>query len=224
MTAAIRPIEVLLVDDHPMLLEGLRFMLDQHPEVAIVGMAKTGAEALALAASLLPDVLVLDLDLPDINGSEVITQLDLSATKVVVLSAQFDPDRIATAFDNGAIGFVPKTEATESLLDAIIRAFEGKASLPPEFVNPLFSGMRARKDRRNEADQITDLLSAREQEVLRSLAQGKTVTECAGVLHISVFTVRGHVRNILSKLGLHSMAQAVALAHRSGLVEAWEPR
>lgn len=214
-------IRLVLVDDHPVFIEGLRLLLDADDTIDVVGVGKCGADAISLVADLEPDVLVVDLDLPDMSGAEVIRQIFEPGgdTNVVVLSAYFDAKSMAEAFDAGAITYLPKTQAADSLLESIRQAALGEGTVPQAHVGALLKGMRERSARQSEAAEVRGLLSPREREVLSLLAEGTTVNDAAEQLHISVFTIRGHVRNILSKLEVHSMSQAVALAYRSGLIE-----
>lgn len=218
------PIRVVLVDDHPMFVEGMRLLLDSDPEMEVVAEGHSGHEAVELTQKHSPDVLVIDMDLPDFNGVEAIRQIVAAGadTRIVVLSAFFDVPLVAEAFEMGAISFVPKTEAPEAMVAAVKSAARGDATVAEAHLGPLLKGMRDLQKQRTEASSVHERLSPREREVLRLLAQGRSVSEAASQLHISVLTLRGHVRNILFKLEVHSMTQAVALAHRSGLVERWD--
>lgn len=220
MTDAVR---VVVVDDHPMFVDGVRVMLDAEPGVVIVGEGGDGQEAVDLTAELAPDVLVIDLDLPRVSGTQAIGQIGAmgSPTKIVILSAFFDGKAVAEAFELGAIAFVSKTQASDRLVSTVIKAARGEGSVPETYLGPLLRGMRDLHAQREAATSVEERLSPRERQVLRYLAEGNSVAEAADILNISVLTLRGHVRNILSKLDVHSMTQAVALAHRSGLVDRW---
>ncbi len=217
-------VRTVLVDDHDLIVEGLELLIGKEPKIAVVGRGGTAADAIDLIERFRPDVLVIDLDLPDRSGFEVIREVAPSSdTAVVVLSASSDTASMAEAFDAGALAYVPKADVAESLLSAILLAARGEQSVPPNAVGPIMQGLRTRHAAREEAAELRAKLSRRETEVLRSLSEGKTVQETAQILHVSVFTLRGHVRNLLAKLEVHSIAQAVALTYKLGMFDG-EPK
>lgn len=219
-----RRITVVLVDDHPIFLDGVRGLLEAADDVEVVGTGTTGADAVHLAIEHTPDVLVIDLDLPDFPGTQAIHELTSQgvATNVLVLSAFADPQQTADAFEAGVLAFVPKTQAGDLLLDAVRRAADGEGDIPQSFIGPMLTTIRERQERQRRAALLKTGLTNREREVLRRLAEGVSVEEIAVQSQLSVHTVRGHVRNILSKLGVHSMGQAIVIAYRSGEMDRTE--
>lgn len=212
------PIRVLLANDHRLFGEGLKMLLQQEPDIEVLGVATSAEEALRLSPSLGPDVVLMDIDLPGMRGIEATNKLRAACpeSQVVVLSAHRDVERVAAALDAGAIGYLPKSHAADSLVRSIRAAARGETSIPAPYIETALS---ERRNRRDEAQPAAGSdLTPRERQVLGELAQGRSVAEVAEGLHLSVFTLRGHVRGILRKLDVRSIAQAVARALREGLV------
>jgi len=214
-------IRVLIVDDHRLFNDGIRLLLQQAPEIEVAASASSGEEALELAATVRPDVVLMDVDLPGMGGIEAMRQLSTMerGPAVVALSAFQQGDVIADALEAGAAAYVPKTHAPEELIDAIRQAADGSSSVPPEQVDAVLARLRRRPDAPIVPSTVGRDLTPRERDVLVRLADGQSVTETADALHVSVFTIRGHVRGILTKLGVRSMTQAVALSLREGLLD-----
>jgi len=212
------PIRVLVVDDHRMFSDGVRLLLEQAPDIEVAATAMTAEEALEVAAALHPDVVLMDIDLPGMSGIEAMRRLAPANPRpaVVALSAFHQDDVIADALEAGAAAYLPKTRAPGALIEAIRQAAVGGSSVQPEQVDAVLTRLR----RRTEAGApLGNDLTPRERDVLRRLADGASVAETAEALHVSVFTVRGHVRGVLTKLGVRSMTQAVALALREGFLD-----
>lgn len=203
-------IRVLIVDDHPVVREGLATFLDLHDDVEVVGHAATGGEALAQAAGHDPDVVLLDLRLPDGNGLARIPQLLDGAPdrKVVVLTSFLDDGFVRQAIQAGASGYLVKHASPDSLLEGIRAAARGDTPMDPQALQALTAPRRH--------DPIDDL-TPREREVLAHLAQGRSNREVAGTLVIAEKTVKTHVSAILAKLGVADRTQAALYAKDRGL-------
>jgi DNA-binding NarL/FixJ family response regulator len=206
---------VLLVEDHRMVREALSEALKKVPDIDIVGEAGDAHEALKLAAKLKPDVIVLDIRLPDVNGMEVAARLKDAgiAAKIVALSA-FDDKRFVTAMLRaGASAYVTKSAAGTELVRAIRAVAAGQGYFSPEIAGALVSELR---DRPIAGDAVP--LARREREVLRLIAEGVRSPAIAAQLHVTVGTVEVHRRNIMRKLGLRTVAELTKHAIREGIV------
>jgi DNA-binding NarL/FixJ family response regulator len=209
---------VLVVDDHEMFSEALALLLSRQTDVRLVGSARDAEEALRLLDGGDPDVVLMDLDLPGIDGIEATRQIRRASprAKVVVLSGIVDTETIADALAAGACGYVPKTRAVDELLDVVRRAAAGELVMPERHLAPvleqLHSGRAAPTGQR-----ALKRLTPRETEILRAIAAGDSTSQVAAQLGISSLTVQSHVKSILAKLGVHSKIEAVTLAWRHGL-------
>jgi NarL family two-component system response regulator LiaR len=213
MTQA-RPIRIIIVDDHAMLRRGLRFFLKGFDDLELVGEACSGAEALELCAETAPDVILMDMVMPDMDGAEatrLIRQRHPGA-QVIALTSFQEEDLIQKALQAGAVGYLLKNVSAQDLAHAIRDAHAGRSTLAPEAIEAL-----VRVSRQRVAKPAYDL-SEREQEVLTLLAEGRSNAEIAEQLVISVATVKFHVRGILSKLGVSSRTEAASLAWQENLV------
>ena len=206
--------KVLLVDDHTMMREGLRAVLEKQPDVEVVGEAEDGREAIALALSLRPTVVVMDITMPGLNGSDATRRLlkELPSVKVIGLSMNTDRRYVMAMFEAGAVGYVVKSSASEELFRAIVAASAGQT-----FVSPAVGEYVVRGALGDAAPGAHKALSAREREVLQLLAEGKASKEIAACLEIGLPTVETHRRQISLKLGLHSIAELTKYALREGL-------
>ena len=214
-------IRLLLVDDHAVVRSGLKMLLETQDDVTVAGEAESGAEAIALARQLKPDVIVMDITLPDVSGIEVTRQIhaDLPEIAIVALTIHEDEQYFFEMMAAGASGYVPKRAAPEDLLTAIRTAYRGEVFLYPSLAKALVKDFVARSEN-GKTSSAADGLTDREQEVLLHLAEGASNQEIADVLNISANTVARHRENIMRKLNLHSRTELVKYAIRKGLIGA----
>jgi NarL family two-component system response regulator LiaR len=210
-------ITVLLVDDHALVRQGVRAFLEKQPDLAVVGEAANGQQAVALAAQHVPDVVLMDLVLPGMDGVEATRSVKRASprSQVVVLTSYHEDEHIFPALRAGALSYLLKDIGSAELADAVRRAAAGEATLHPRVAARVILEMQgATRDRPHPFTE----LSGRELEVLRLIADGQSNNEIAARLVLSEKTVKGHVSNILSKLHLADRTQAAVYAWRSGIV------
>jgi DNA-binding NarL/FixJ family response regulator len=208
-------IRILLADDHAVVRQGFKMILAAQPDMEIVGEAGNGREALELAGQYQPDVIVMDVAMPELNGIEATRRLaDLSPrTRVLALSMHKDSVYVREILRAGARGYLLKDSIASDLLAAVRAVSRGEGYLSPGVSDAVLNDYR-----RHVTDPI-DLLTSREREVLQMIAEGKTNKEIATVLNLSVYTVDAHRGRIMEKLNLHSVNELVRFALRSGLVD-----
>jgi DNA-binding NarL/FixJ family response regulator len=215
------PIRVLLVDDHAMVRRGLRDFLELHDDIEIVGEAADGAAAIEQAAALRPDVVVMDLIMPGVDGIEATARIraDLPAVEVVALTSFVEEARVLAAIEAGASGFLLKDAEADELATAIRAAFAGEVHLDPAIAGLVARHLRVGSGNGPEGGPGDGLanLTARERDVLVRVAQGLSNRAIAETLGITERTARTHVSNVLAKLGLASRTQAALLAVEHGL-------
>lgn len=206
---------ILLVDDHRMMREGLRAILERNEAHAVVGEAASGREAVRLAEAERPDVVVMDVAMPDMNGIEATRALReiLPETRVVALSSHSDRRYVQAILDAGAFGYVLKADAYDELLRAVDAAVRGRKYLCAEVTKDVIGSAL----QRGLPGSVYELLGAREREVLQLLAEGLTSSEIAQRMGVSTSTVETHRRNIMRKLDLHSVAELTKYAIREGM-------
>jgi DNA-binding NarL/FixJ family response regulator len=207
----------MLVDDHTMMRQGLRALLSGVPDIEVVGEAADGRTALSLLRTLTPDVVVMDVGMPHLNGIETTRRIrvDHERVKVIALSTHTDTQFVHRMLKAGACGYVLKISAHEELVRAVRAASCGRTYLSPEVAGPVVE----RSTHAHADDDVSaySTLGAREREVLQLVAEGKTSAETAKAMHISTKTVETHRRNIVQKLGLHGTAELTKYALREGL-------
>jgi len=211
-------VRVLVVDDHPLFRYGLCTVLAAEPTVEVVGEAATGRDAVSAARAYQPDVVVMDLHLPDIDGIEATREIvgDRPATGVVVLTMFNDSESVFAAMRAGARGYLLKESGAEEIARAVKAVSAGEAIYGPEIARRVLAYFTDMPDpRQNAFPQLTE----REREVLELIAQGRGNQEIAGTLFLSQKTVRNHVSNIFMKLHVADRAQAIVLAREAGLGE-----
>src|SRR5215208_8514316 len=213
------PVRVLLVDDHDLFRTGLRSLLEEQG-VEIVGEASDGSKALALTAELAPEVVVMDLNMPGMNGVEATRQITTVAplTRVVVLTISDHDADVPDAILAGACGYLMKDASIEELMAGIRAAALGETLISSHIAGKVLQRVRATSAQPQIAEQIQSELSDREIQELKLIANGKDNSMIAAELHISPKTVKNHISNILMKLQIENRIQAAVYAVRSGLV------
>ena len=208
-------ISVLLTDDHQVVRQGIKMVLDLDPELEVVGEAYNGEEALRLARRLKPDVVLMDLVMPVMDGVEATGEIrrELPDTEVVALTSVLEDASVAGAVKAGAIGYLLKNTGGEELRQAIKAAAAGQVQLAPEAAARLM-----REVSTPEAPETSEALTERETDVLKLLARGQANKQIARSLYVGEKTVKTHVRKILMKLNVRSRTQAALYAARTGLV------
>ena len=210
---------ILLADDHTVVRKGLRLLLESEPEFTVVADAADGRAAVALAEQHAPDVVVMDVAMPTLNGIEAARQITarLPHTAVVFLSMHSDESYVLKALKAGARGYLLKDSAEHDLIQAVKTVRQGKSFFSPAISKMMVEDyMREMQDR--ELEDTYELLTTREREVLQLLAEGKSNKEVAGILNLSLYTVETHRGNILQKLNLHSGAELILYAIRKGVI------
>jgi len=211
------PIRILLVDDHKIVRQGVRAFFDALEGIEVIGEAGSGAEAVKMVEERVPDVVLMDLIMPGMDGVEA-TRLAKSIsprTQIVVLTSYHDDEHIFPALQAGALSYVLKDVEMDELADAVFKASRGEATLHPQVASRVIQELHGRKKNENTLD--IDL-TKREMEILKLIAQGMSNSEIAEKFVISKYTVKGHVSNILSKLHLADRTQAAIYAWQQGVV------
>jgi two-component system, NarL family, response regulator NreC len=208
-------IRILLADDHAVVRQGFKMILAAQPDMEIVGEAGNGRETIELAEKLRPEVVVMDVSMPELNGIEATRRLASSTphTRVVALSMHKDSVYVREILRAGARGYLLKESLAGDLVAAVRAVASGEGYLSPAVSNAVLD------DYRRHVTNPVDLLTSREREVLQMLAEGKTNKEIAVVLNLSVYTVDAHRGRIMEKLNLHSINELVRFAVRNGVID-----
>jgi NarL family two-component system response regulator LiaR len=212
----VSPIRVLLVDDHAVVRMGLRAFFDLLPDIEVVGEAADGSEGVAMARRLVPDVVLMDLLMPNMDGITAIGRIkaERPETEIVTMTSFIEEEKVTSALEAGASGYVLKDAEAEEVARAIRAAFAGEVHLDPQVARLLAQRMRTRRE-----PEPVEPLTEREKDVLRLLGQGLSNKEIGAQLFITERTARTYVSNILGKLGLASRTQAALWAVEHRLVE-----
>ncbi|MET7518904.1 response regulator transcription factor [Streptomyces sp. NPDC005480] len=218
------PIRVLLVDDDPLVRAGLSFMLGGAPDIEIAGQAGDGSEVPALVAETRPDVVLMDIRMPDVDGLAATEALRArpDAPEVIVLTTFHADEQVLRALRAGAAGFVLKDTAPAEIVEAVRRVASGAPVLSPTVTRQLITratGPDPQQDRRARAREHLAELADREREVAVAVGRGASNAEIAAELYMSVATVKAHVSRILAKLGLNNRVQIALLTHDAGLLD-----
>ena len=213
-------IKVLLVDDHTVVLKGLAFFLSTQEDLELVGEANNGKEALVKVGETNPDVILMDLYMPEMDGVEATAYIkkEYPNVKVIVLTSFSDQAHVLPALRAGASGYILKDVEPDQLVEAIRSAYKGNIQLHPDIANALLSQTLPVEEKEEEPSIQVDVLTARENEVLQLLAKGMSNKEIASVLVITEKTVKAHVSSILSKLNLSDRTQAALYAVKNGIL------
>jgi DNA-binding NarL/FixJ family response regulator len=215
----VKSIRILLADDHTVVRKGLRLLLESQPGLSVVAEAADGRTAVALAERETPDVVVMDVGMPQLNGIEAARQITAKWPQIAVvfLSMHSDESYVLKALKAGARGYLLKDSAEHDLIQAVRAVTEGKSFFSPAISKMLVEDyMRELQER--QIEDSYDLLTTREREVLQLLAEGKSNKEVAAVLNLSLYTVETHRGNILQKLNLHNGAELILYAIRKGVI------
>ena len=214
-----KKIRIVLADDHTVMRAGLRSLLERQPDLEVVGEAEDGRRTVELAASLCPDVVVMDIGMPNLNGIEAARQIVAKqpTTSVVILSMHSDETYVMRAMKAGARAYLLKDSAEADLIRAIQAVSQGKSFFSPK-ISRILAEDYVRLLKQKGGEDSYELLTAREREILQLLAEGKTNKEVATLLNLSLYTVETHRSRILQKLNLHSSAELVLYAVRKGII------
>jgi DNA-binding NarL/FixJ family response regulator len=220
MTATAPPIRVLLADDHPLFRKGIASLLSAEPGFEIVGEASNGQEAIEKALDLMPDIILMDISMPGMNGLEATQRIkqEIPYVRIVILTVSDEDQNLFEAIKNGAQGYLLKKIDPQTLFRTLRGTVEGEAPLSRSMATKLL-GEFARQRRAASQPTPTATLTVREKDVLGLLAAGKTNKEIAGALGIAENTVKNHLKNILEKLHLENRVQAATFALRQGLLD-----
>ncbi len=214
-----RKTRILLADDHKLMRSGLKALIEQQPDLTVVGEADDGRQALALAATLKPDLLVMDIGMPNLNGIEAAHQITQAnpATAIVILSMHSDESYVLRALKAGAKGYLLKDSAESDLIRAVHAVAGGKSFFSPAVSKVLLDDY-VRKLQRSGTEDAYDLLTPREREILQLIAEGKSNKDVANLLNLSVYTVETHRSNIMEKLNLRGVPELILYAVRKGII------
>ena len=208
-------IRIVLVDDHEMVRIGVSAYLQAQSDMEVIGEAVNGAEAVDLVLSLRPDIVLMDMVMPIMNGAEATKAIigQWPEAKIMIVTSFLDDDKVYPALEAGAVSYVLKTSKAKQIADAIRETLDGQAVLEPEVTNKMMKRMRLGNDR-----PLHEELTERELEILLLMAKGHSNQDLADELFIAVKTVKTHVSNILAKLDVQDRTQAVVYAFQQGLV------
>jgi DNA-binding NarL/FixJ family response regulator len=211
--------KILLADDHQLLLDGLRPLLDGYVDIDVVGVAKDGMQAVELARSLNPDIVLLDISMPQLNGIDAARRIlqDSPDIKIIMLSMHSDRQFVHESLRNGARGYVLKESAFQDVAEAVLAVLRGELYLSPALRDRALTDY---VEHLKQSDQPPSVpLTGREREVLQLIAEGNSTKQTADLLSVSVKTVESHRKQIMDKLNLHSIAEITKYAIRHGLTQ-----
>jgi two-component system, NarL family, response regulator NreC len=213
------PARILIADDHPLIRSGLRTLLEREGEFQVIGEAANGYEAIELATTLKPDVAMLDVSMPRLNGIDAAQHISerVQRTKILLVSMHSDEAYVLRALKSGARGYLLKASPESDVLSAVRAVAAGHAYFSPEVTKLLVADYVNQLKHRGLSDSY-DLLSIREKEILQLLVEGKTNRDIADMLHISVSTVETHRTNVFTKLSVHNLPELILYAVRKGLL------
>jgi two-component system response regulator NreC len=215
-----KKIRILLADDHRLIRAGLRLLIEQHHDLEVIGEAKDGSEAVSMAQRMRPDVAVIDISMPRLNGIDVVRQMlsmDCSIA-TIILTMHSDDSYILRALQAGAKGYLLKDSAETDLISGIRAVAQGKSFFSPAVSKVLLEDY-IRNLKQKGANDSYDLLTPREREVLQLVAEGKSNKEVANLLNLSVYTVETHRSNIMKKLHLRGVPGLTLYAVRKGIIQ-----
>jgi len=213
-------VRVLLADDHALFREGLGMIIANQPDMEVVGEASDGLEAVIKAAELRPDLILMDVQMPGVDGIEAVRRIknETPAVTIVMLTVREDEEKLFEALKNGAQGYLLKKMHSAELIDMLRRALAGEVAIPPRLAGQMLEEFRRLSRLEPREEETTAELSPRELEVLHMVALGRTDKEIALALSLSVHTVKTHLRNILARLQVGGRKEAARMAKNKGLV------
>ncbi|HKB56985.1 MAG TPA: response regulator transcription factor [Lacunisphaera sp.] len=214
-------ITVLLADDHTVVRQGLRALLAAESDIEVVGEAETGRQTIQLVGKFLPDVVVMDIAMPLLNGLEATRQItrEVPSTRVIILSSYSDDEYVEQLTEAGAIGYLLKQTAATDLIKAIREAKQGNAYFSPSISRRMLDIYRQAFVSGQPARKLGDSLTSRESEVLQLIAEGKTNKQIAAELFISIKTVEKHRQQVMNRLNIHDIAGLTRYAMSKGIIE-----
>jgi len=211
-------IKIIMADDHKIIRDGLRSLLEQQPDMEVTAEAQNGREAIRMARQHKPDVIIMDISMPDLNGIDATRLLaaEVPETKVIALSMHSDRHFVESMLKVGVSGYLLKDCAFDELIRAIRAVMINQTYLSPSIAGTVIKNYVDRLTTNDPVESIE--LSVREREVLQLIAEGKTTKQIANCLHISIKTIESHRRKIMEKLNLHTIAELTKYALRTGLI------
>ena len=217
--SAMRKIRILLADDHQLMRSGVRLMLEREADLTVIGEASDGREAVSLAKSLKPEVVVMDIGMPNLNGIEAARQMtqENAELAIVMVSMHSDETYVLRALKAGARGYLLKDSAEADLIKAVHAVAGGKSFFSPA-VSRLLLDDYVRKLKRTGTEDAYDLLTPREREILQLIAEGKSNKDVANLLDLSVYTVESHRSNLMEKLNIKGLPELILYAVRRGII------
>jgi DNA-binding NarL/FixJ family response regulator len=215
------PIAVLLVEDHTIVRQGLRLLIEADGDIKIAGEAKTGREAVKMAHELRPDVIVMDIAMPLLNGLQATRQIlkTAPATKILILSAHSDPEYVEQVVKAGALGYLVKQTSGEVVARAIRELQKGKTYFAPSITGRFKDGYQKSTDKAGPGKKTDTQLTSREAELLQLIAEGHVNKQIASELGISIKTVEKHRQHLMEKLNIHDIAGLTRFAIATGIIE-----
>src|ERR1700716_3398018 len=219
------PLQILVVQDHPLLASAIAFILGGEPDIKVCGIARSGADAAAVAFRNKADVVLMDFNLPDVTGPSAATMIRARLPDVAIVfhSAEDSETALLDAIDSGATAYLTKSATADQIVEAVRQVGRGAVLIPAALFAKAIARQRVEVAKESDRDQLLAKFTTREREVLKLLAEGLDTTSMSHRLGIADHTVEWHVKHVIEKLGAHSKLQAVIAAARHGLIELDHP-
>jgi DNA-binding NarL/FixJ family response regulator len=221
MVSIVKPLRILVVDDHQLFRDGVRALLQSHASWEICGEASTGLEAVVQAKELLPDIVILDISMPDLNGADAARRIQMASknTEILILSMHYSDQLIREIVDAGARGYVLKSDSDRDLLLAVEALARHKPFFTSKATEVVQSETNSSGAVRKIPNSFRDRITSREREIIQLLSEGKKNKEIASLLSISIKTVETHRSNVMRKLEIHTTSELVRYAVRNQIIE-----